>query len=332
MGFKRASTSPVSKDCGEAARSSLVVVIPTRNRPDDLEVTVKSVLSQTVLPERLIVVDQSGSSESWTRVSACIRGRAASGHLVPDLIYILDPAIPGLTAARNRALGQVAEEIVLFLDDDVILEPEFVEEILAVYRGHPEACGVGGIITNYAPPSPPFRCWTRLFVLPPFWDDRQPVYWRARRLQGAGPVRVTRLGGGLMSFRLAEIAGMRFDEGLTGACDGEDVEFCARLKPGSILLISPQARLFHKQTPVARSAGHWLERHARTFSYLYRRNWSVQVRHRLAYSWLRVGYGLAAVAASARQLSLRPWRETSRALQHPTFGLQNASHSGSTQR
>lgn len=295
----------------------LTLVIPTKNRPDDLEATIESVLSQTALPLKVIVVDQSDSGESQSRVSTLFGRQAGSGASVPSLLYIRDPTIPGLTAARNRALKEVAEQIVLFLDDDVLLEPRFIEEILAVYEEHPEACGVGGIVTNYTPPPLAFRCWTRLFVLPPFWDDRQPIYWGAGRLGDGRAVRVTRLGGGLMSFRLGSIRGMEFDEGLRGACDGEDVEFCARFQPGSVLLIAPRARLVHKQTPVSRSAGHWLPRHARTFSYLYRRNWRRRIRYRLAFCWLTVGYGVATAAISLRRASLRPWREASEVLRSP---------------
>lgn len=112
-----------------------------------------------------------------------------------------------------------------------------------------------------------------------------------------------------MSFRMSSIIGSVFDESLTGACDGEDVEFCARMPTQAVLLLAPKARLVHKQSPTARSGEHWLSRHARTSWYLYRRNWNHGFGNRMYFLWLIVGYGIVSTAVSFRHFSLLPWRE-----------------------
>jgi GT2 family glycosyltransferase len=285
----------------------VAVVIPTKNRPQDLDSTVETLLAQTVLPRQLIVIDQSPTDESERRVFQRCHTLDCEAQDSLELIYRRDPSLTGLTAARNSALMLVHAEIVLFLDDDVILEPNFIEQLLAAYEDHPDATGVSGVVTNYSPPPAIFRLWSRVFMRRPFWDDRQPAYWNAYRLRDGEPMRVTRLGGGLMSFRMSAIAGMKFDENLHGACDGEDVEFCAQLHPSAVLLIEPKARLIHNQSPEGRSGEHWLRRHARTMWYLYRRCWNHGVRNRLALVWLNIGYALVAAAVSTRRLSLVPY-------------------------
>ena len=288
----------------DISKLDFAVVIPTLNRPNDLSTTVHSVLAQTVIPVQLIIVDQSHDDESRRRIHSILDVASKSGQPFPELLYIHDPAISGASAARNRAFPFIRSAITLFLDDDVILDPTFITAMRDAYIHHPGVMGVSGIITNYTPPSLAVRLWRRVFACGPFHDDRQPVYWRAARLRA--PVRVTRFGAGLMSFWTAAIRSVRFDDNLSGACDGEDVDFCAHLGPRAHLLITPQARLIHQKSPVARVREYWLFREACTAWYLYRRNWDFGLRNRVCFLWLNVGYLLVAILIAARRRSMEP--------------------------
>ncbi|HEY6270844.1 MAG TPA: glycosyltransferase [Terriglobales bacterium] len=288
--------------------ASLSVIVPTKNRPRDLEAAVDSLLRQTVLPRQLVIIDQSSSGESESQIRSRL---AAVPPQVRDLLkvdYIRDEGISGLASARNRAMQLANQELWLFLDDDVVLEPEFIKELAAVYEARAGVAGISGVVTNY--PSPPrlFRMWNALFVRGPLRDDRQAVYWKADRLRNAAPVRVSRLGGGLMSFRAQAIRGLKFDESLRGVSDGEDVDFCARLGPEAILMIAPRARLVHNQSLSGREQDYWLRRSARGLCYLYWKNWDHGVRNRLCFAWLNAGYALVATWGSLRRFSLQPWR------------------------
>lgn len=286
------------------------VIIPTRNRARDLETTVASLLKQTILPKELVIVDQSEDVESRERVEALLKtARDSTPARSVTLTYVRDTNISGGAVARNRAMELAAGAIWLFLDDDVVLEPDFIEKLLATYRLSPEAIGVSGVVTNYTPPALIFRVWSRLFCAGPFWDERQPIYWRATRGERGPAERVRKFGAGLMSFRADAIRYHRFDSSLKGVSDGEDVDFCSRLDPQSVLLISPQARLAHYHSPVGRSREHWLPRHARTAGYLYRRNWDHGLRNRLAFALLNCGYILVALLSSAKRGSLAPLAE-----------------------
>jgi glucosyl-dolichyl phosphate glucuronosyltransferase len=286
----------------------VAVVIPTKNRAADLQRTVKSLLGQSVLPNQLIIVDQSATDESRQAVTKQFGQASSEVRDTMELSYTLDPTIPGGAIARNRAMDQAKGEIWLFLDDDVILEPDFLQELLAVYLRYPQATGVSGVVINYRLPTLGFRLWNLVFARGPFHDDRQPIYWRANQLGLSDPIRVTRLGAGLMSFRSEAIRKLRFDENLRGVSDGEDVDFCNRLGPDAVLMIAPRARLVHNQSQSGREQNHWLRRRARAEHYLYRRNWDVGIKNRLCFYWLNVGYALIAALACLRREALGPWR------------------------
>jgi len=288
---------------------SISIIIPTKNRPRDLKLTVETLLAQTVLPDQLVIVDQSVGDESQRDVLNLFNEAPRSTLDRVRLNYVYDPSITGGAQARNRAMQTANCAIWLFLDDDVCLEPDFIQQLVATYRRFPTAAGVSGIVTNYSFPPRAALAWRNLFVRGPFHDDRQPVYWNASRLRASDPVPVSRFGGGLMSFRADAIRDTQFDENLSGVSDGEDVDFCAHLKPRSLLLITPKARLVHNQSPTGRSQKHWTSREAKSNHYLYYRNWRSGVFNRMCFCWLNFGYAVVAAFASLRRGSLEPWRD-----------------------
>lgn len=286
----------------------LTVIIPTKNRPAALERAVASVLRQNPPPRQLVIVDQSVTEESRERALRLVAASLSSAPVAIRLDYIRDPTLTGLTAARNRSLQVAHGDICLFLDDDVELECGFLAEILEVYARHPEVMGVSGVVANYPPPPPLYRLWRVLFFRGPFHDDRQLVYWNAHRSRGGEPVAVTRLGGGLMSFRKEAFRGLAFDEHMLDAGFGEDVDFCMRLPAGSLLMITPRARLIHHRSPAGRPAIHPLRDEAYAAHFLYRKHWDQGLKNRLSFAWINAGMALAATLASLRRRSLEPWR------------------------
>jgi GT2 family glycosyltransferase len=274
---------------------SISVIIPTKSRADDLDLTINSLLRQTCLPDEVIVVDQS-AEKSLTR-SLPLRVR-----------YLHDPSLSGAAAARNAAMNIATGDIWLFLDDDVELEPNFLKELLASYT--PEIAGVSGIITNYAPPAPVQRIWDATFVRGIFHDARQRLYWHAEQLRDSPPIRVDRFTGALMSFRASVLRGIRWDSGLRGGSfhPQDDLDFCYSLPEGSLLVIAPRARLVHHRTPVARSATHWLFTHAQSNYFMWQRHWRKRRGNWASFTWLRVGYTAMAVISTVKRRSLDPWR------------------------
>lgn len=251
-------------------------------------------MAQTRAPEQVIVVDQSAAASL----------QLGGIPIVTD--YIHDPRIAGLTEARNAAMDRATGDVLVFLDDDVILEPEYLEEILRAYSL--DVTGVSGIITNYKRPGISRRLFESLFVRGAFHDDRQSIYWNADRVRLHGPQRVRQFTGAVMSFRAATVRHLRFDPKLTGGCLAEDIDFCARLPLGAVLLIAPEARLFHERSVVGRPTGHWLEEHAQSSAYMRTRNWNRGLGDDLCFGWLQIGYALMAVIGSVKRRSLEPFR------------------------
>lgn len=270
------------------------IIIPTKNRLHDLRRTLESVMAQTRAPEQVIVVDQ----------SAVASLPLAGIPIVTDYIY--DPRIAGLTEARNAAMDRATGDVFVFLDDDVILEPEYLEEILRAHS--PDVTGVSGIITNYKQPGFSRHFFENLFVRGAFHDDRQSIYWNADRVRLRGPQRVRQFTGAVMSFRAAAVRHLRFDPKLTGGCLAEDIDFCARLPRGAVLLIAPKARLFHERSVLGRPTGHWLEEHAQSSAYMRARNWNRGLADDVCFAWLHVGYALMAIIGSVKRRSFEPFR------------------------
>ena len=268
------------------------VIIPTKNRSTDLARTIETLLRQTIQPLELIIVDQSAEPTFTRKIK------------IPT-VCIHDPTLSGLTAARNTSMRVARGNIWLFLDDDVLLEPNFIEKILEAYDAN--VTGVSGIITNYSTPALKQRLWEVVFQLGPFCDERQRIYRDADRLLDVGPIRVRQLGGGLMSFRASAIRNYLFDPNLTGASPGEDIDFCAGLSKECVLLIAPKARLIHNRSPESRDSTHWISVDAQVASYMRERHWKLGFWNNLCYLWLSAGYAMVAAFSSLKNASVAPW-------------------------
>ena len=98
------------------------VVIATLARPEPLRETIDSVLACDPAVDEVIVVD-ADPEESGGAVAA------AYG----DRLRVL-PSPRGLTIQRNRALDAAAGDVVVFLDDDVQVEPGLFAGLAATFR------------------------------------------------------------------------------------------------------------------------------------------------------------------------------------------------------
>jgi GT2 family glycosyltransferase len=292
------NTDGLESHLTEERIQTISVIIPTKNRPDDLAQTLESLLAQTRIPDEIEIVDQS------TFPSFDPEGFPIA------LNYIHAPEVSGAAVARNVAMDRATGDLWVFLDDDVILEPQYIEEIVRAYT--PEIVGVSGIVTNYSVPPVSHRIFEKLFVKGPFSDDRQPIYWRAASLRGGSLQRVKQFTGALMSFRASAVRNLRFDPNLTGGSLAEDIDFCARLPRGSKLVIAPDARLIHKRSAVGRLTDHWLDAHSQSSSYMRHRNWHRGWGDDLAFAWLQIGYAFIATVGTMKRRSLGPFRSWKR--------------------
>jgi len=117
------------------------VLIPTCDRPAALAVTLATLGSQSWPRLRIVISDQSEREGACDQpeVQAVLRYLRAGGRRVDTF-----RRLPRRGMAEQRAflLGQARAACCLFVDDDVILEPDLVARLHAVLRA--EGCGFVG--------------------------------------------------------------------------------------------------------------------------------------------------------------------------------------------
>lgn len=118
------------------------LIICTYQRPKALLGLLNSVMEQSLYPDQLLIVD--GSLDVATE-------EALNQREFQNLeYYMVAEQDRGLTRQRNYGIQKTREdiEIICFLDDDIILEPDYFEKLITTYFVYPDALGVGGYITN----------------------------------------------------------------------------------------------------------------------------------------------------------------------------------------
>ena len=103
------------------------VVIPSYNAENFIERTLRSVISQTYLPEKIIVVDDGSIDGTVTIVNDFKKNS-------PVEIELFKQENKGPNSARNVGLKNSRNEFVAFLDADDIWNNEKIEKQLAVFE------------------------------------------------------------------------------------------------------------------------------------------------------------------------------------------------------
>lgn len=124
------------------------IVIATRNRQAILPLSLRTMLTQSVLPQRLIVVDASDDHAEVER-AVC---KAVSDH-APSLEVQVIRCEPGSSRQRNIGLELVGSPVVFFPDDDVLWLPGVAEAIMRIYSR--DSGETVGCVTTLDSPVPP---------------------------------------------------------------------------------------------------------------------------------------------------------------------------------
>jgi GT2 family glycosyltransferase len=190
------------------------VLIPTCGRPPALGITLASLVGQTHGDFRVVVSDQTegGARVPTPEVRAVIRVLRLRGHEVEVHRHL---PRRGLAEHRQSLLDRVEAPYCLFLDDDVILEPDVVERLHAaiVEEGCGlVACGLIGLSfeDDVRPQDHAFEPWDGP-VEPELVTPGTGAWWRHRLHSAANLLHVQRgLGlapGASLRYRLAWASG-----------------------------------------------------------------------------------------------------------------------------
>jgi len=235
------------------------IIVCTIDNTSGLMDFIKSLLVQRYLPEDLIIVHGKPRGSIKDRVLAALQGSGI------QLVYATCP--PGLVYQRNLGLELCKSELVLFFDDDVLLENNYIRNLLGIFRGdaNHQIGGVTGLIKNM-PYSPRLaRFFKRFFMLYTGYGDGKmyPSGMPSFLSPESKECRTQFFAGCLMAFRMEAIRGMKFDENLYPYWWGDDFEFCFRVSQRSKLIQTIKSRLSHKGSSVNKQS--------------FRRFWRMQV-------------------------------------------------------
>ena len=106
-----------------ASNISTSLIISTYNRSDALELCVKSVLRQSLLPDEIIIADD-GSKEDTGEL---IHQLAASSEVPIIHVWHEDLGFR-LASIRNKAIAKASKEYIIQIDGDIVLHKDFVKD------------------------------------------------------------------------------------------------------------------------------------------------------------------------------------------------------------
>jgi len=206
------------------------VVVPTRDRPEYLRVTLASLAGQDLdaADYEVLVVDDGPADGTRAVVE-----QAAAGSAAP-IKYVEREGVPGLNSARNSGIAAAAADLIVFVDDDVEAPPAWLRELVEGRARHPEALAFGG----------PIELRLEGSRLPMCGREQPPL----TTLQGGPDDREIELVWGAnmaLDRRALELAGM-FDPGVPYGFDEDMWERRLRAGGGRIVYLA-RASLVHRR-------------------------------------------------------------------------------------
>jgi GT2 family glycosyltransferase len=133
-------------------RPSVSLIIPTAARPERLRQCLSSVAKLTYADLEVIVVDNRPDDPSTREV---VDEFVAWGHVVR---YVAEH-FPGSAVARNHGIASSSAELVAFTDDDVKLDPQWLDWLVEPFRLDPEVGVVCGLVLAGDLLTPAERCF-----------------------------------------------------------------------------------------------------------------------------------------------------------------------------
>jgi len=231
------------------------IIIPTYNRYIELKECLESIYIQTTVPIEVIIVDDSESDIVKNFVK---QKMIFFEHNNVFLFYKKNNNNRSSAIARNIGISLAMGEIILILDDDVILEKDYLANLTTAFQQNPHISGLQGFVTNWPARSPAQKIFFTFAkkILHPKYDCFVTPSW----LTVYDPQPNKELSscewfsGCNQAYRREVFSDLRFDEQLKKYSSGEDIDFSYRVSrkyPYSLFLLST-ARCVHNMSPAGR--------------------------------------------------------------------------------
>ena len=248
---------------------SISIVIPTHNRAELVAQAMRS-LKETTFPEgtdvELIVVANACTDNTRATVEAATAG-------MPIPVLCVDEPRLSVSIARNRGVRESGGEIIAFLDDDVRVEPEWLNGLADAFRTLPADIVAGRV-----------RLWWDGIERPEWFSERHAGLLSALD-HGDQVVEVrepTGVVGANFAFRrpvFDAVNGFRPELGRRGGdlLGYDEVEFVREAMARKFRILYAPEAIVHHQVRAARARPEYLcavaRGHARSSVYIERR-WS----------------------------------------------------------
>lgn len=140
------------------------IIVCTKNRAKSLERTLRSLRDDPSGAAAEVLVVDNGSTDDTPQVIRAAQGAARADRPVRALRYLA----PGHSRARNYAIPVARGQFVAFTDDDVTVQPGWIDALLEAF--HPGVDMVGGRVIPEIEGDPPSWLELRPFFSITLWD------------------------------------------------------------------------------------------------------------------------------------------------------------------
>lgn len=223
---------------------AISVIVPTYNREQPLRDTLADLLEQEYPSFEILVIDQTKNHQPETQTYLTELATKNKIRLYP----IAWASLPG---ARNYGIRKATGEIILFIDDDVRLKPNFLQAHAQVFLEKSEVGAVAGRVLD---PHHSDQAQTDFTIeyLPKEASDPGIVWYYLDFTHTIKPQPVLSARGCNMSFRreIFDKYQLTFDERFQGSAIREESDLCLRVRQtGYQIWYNPEAALIHLGEP-----------------------------------------------------------------------------------
>jgi GT2 family glycosyltransferase len=267
--------------------------IPTYNRPHDLRRCLDSILKQTVLPLEVLIIDDGELSDKYIKEIEEIFKKSEVNLIYSKKDHIREKR--GSSESRNKALRIARGDILFILDDDVILDKNFIKKIMKIWNENKnkKLIGVGGIITNNRKKNRIEKIFNKIFILESqhkwdvndigfqIWDDGI-----------SEKIKCFYVHGGVCSYDKNLVQKLGFSTFGGGRTALEDVDFCLRAKKeGYFFILNPEAKVIHNKSVENREKD-FLMGFKESFNrkIIFRNNCKRNIKNYLLFCWAFTGW------------------------------------------
>jgi len=245
---RRVNPIPMPGRDEQSLDQGLTVCVCAFRRPDSLVRFLDSLPDQELTPDRLVIVDASPD----TQVEQRVEHYGEWNRLAREVLYFrVAGTYQTLTCARNFALNWVSTDLMAFFDDDIVLQPGALREMVRVHREFGESVvGVGG--HDHRGIKPPALRWKLRRVLGIVSTLKPGSYNRSGisvpwvfQPPTAETIAGDWISGCAMMWKSSVVRKVKFNEDFGGHSTGEDLDVSLRMARHGKLMLAGRAHVLH---------------------------------------------------------------------------------------